>query len=72
MLASPFQYQPPFQVLSAHGYTLGKFDKRDDALAALRNWSQAVAAIQGDRVIARKNGDAPSSETTARPWRRAS
>lgn len=72
MLASFFQYQPPFQVLSAHGYTLGEFDKRDDALAALKNWSQAVAVIQGDRVIARKERKAPGEKPNAVPWRRAS
>ena len=56
MLAIKEKFQPPFRVLSARGYTLGKFEKCDEAMLALRSWSQAVAVIQGDRVIARKQG----------------
>jgi hypothetical protein len=35
---------------------LGEFSERDEAMLALRTWAQAVAVIQGTRVIARKDG----------------
>jgi 2-keto-3-deoxy-L-rhamnonate aldolase RhmA len=51
---SSYSFQHPFRVLSAHGYTLGKFAKREDALKALHTWGQALAVIHVDRVVARK------------------
>jgi hypothetical protein len=56
MLATKIQYHPPFRVLSARGYMLGEFSERDKAMFALRTWAQAVAVIQDDHVIARKDG----------------
>lgn len=56
MLATNAHYQEPFRVLSARGYTLGKFETQDDAVVALRTWAQAVAVIQSDRVVARREG----------------
>lgn len=54
MLALNTHYQEPLRVLSARGYTLGKFETLQDAILALRSWAQAVAVIQSNRVVARR------------------
>ena len=59
MLANSGHYVPPYRVLSATGYTLGKFSKHSDAMFAFRTWSQSVAVIQGNRVVARRPKSGP-------------
>jgi hypothetical protein len=72
MLASFHQFQPPYRVLSARGYTLGKFAKREDALIALNHWDQSVAVIHDDRVIARKANKEPEARVNPPVQKRAS
>ena len=49
-------WEPTYQVLSASGKVLGKFQRRESALAALDHWPQATAVICGVDVVADKSG----------------
>jgi len=71
-IQSIHQFQRPYRVLSARGYTLGKFARCDEALRALRDWAQAVAVIHADRVIARKERNPRPADATPPARRRAS
>ena len=71
MLAKLEHFQPPYRVLSAQGYILGSFRVMAEALAALRNWTQAVAVIQGQQVIARKPKATSNVSSIPPPRKRA-